>query len=253
MYRAGHVADSIDSARAVFVSSGGMTVDTVRSWYFKEGGRGFPPIVHVIALSNYAWLKRPASASKLKVHELMALCSAALRPDAETWQRFIAYLKQLEESGELSAEEVTAIVASDLTENVLAERGIDPESDADSLAEEVERVKVEYKVEADTAIEDAVKFRKRVDQRIGLLAVWSTWIIMIALLVSFVLGAGLSIYYAASGGAASLPALLLAIGPLGVFGVVSLWNGFHLKGWRERAEQRMVEAVQAWLGSDSRT
>jgi len=145
--RKGQVSDSLDTASAIFVSDSGSTVRTVRGWYAAQGGRGCAPIVHVLTLSNFAWLKRPASASKLKVHELMALCSAALRPTPEAWQHFIDHLRRLEAEGELNDEEITAIVASELTENLLAERGIDAESDATSLTEVVERVKSGYEEE----------------------------------------------------------------------------------------------------------
>ena len=119
-YRKGRTSDSLDNAGAVFVSDSRKTVQTGRTWYAAQGGRGCTPIIHVLTLSNFAWLKRPASASKLKVHELMALCSAALRPTPEAWQHFIDHLWRLETEGELSDEEVTAIVASELTENLLA-------------------------------------------------------------------------------------------------------------------------------------
>ena len=71
----------------------------------------------------------------------MALCNAALRPSRTAWERFIAYLAQLEESGELSSDEVTALIASELTDRVLVNVGIDEDSDASSMSEVVERVK----------------------------------------------------------------------------------------------------------------
>ncbi len=242
-YRKGRDAGSLDSAGAVFVSPGGLTVKNGREWYFEQGGRGYPPIIHVLALSNYAWLKRPASASKLKVHELMALCSAALRPTLGTWRRFLDHLKRLEADGELSSEEITAIVASDLTENALAERGIDEDSDAQSLSEVVDRVKAEYKANTDAARSEAAELRQGVHKRAERLAAIITWAVVLLLGASFLVGAGISLF----GGSPSIPIVIVALAPLAIFGLLSLWNGFQLRDWRRRAQDRLTTRLEAWV------
>ncbi len=246
-YRRGRTPDSLDSAGAVFVSPSGMTVKSGREWYSDQGGRGYPPIIHVLALSNYAWLKRPASASKLKVHELMALCSAALRPSKEAWQRFLDHLRRLEEEGELSSDEITAIVASDLTENALAERGIDDESDAESLSEVVERVKAEYKESTDAALSEAAGLRKGVHHRAELLAQALSWAIVLVLGTSFVAGAAISLFV----GSPPAIVVLIALVPLAIFGLLSLWNGFQLRDWRQRAEVRLTATFEAWISGSA--
>ncbi|MBS1882483.1 MAG: hypothetical protein JSS97_05945 [Actinobacteria bacterium] len=242
-YRRGRVSASLDTAGAVFVSSGGMTVESGRSWYFRQGGKGFPPIVHVIALSNYAWLKRPASASKLKVHELMALCNAALRPSPKAWSHFVEHLRRLEVEGELSSEELTTIVASDLTENVLAERGIDDESDAESLTEVIERVKAGYKDEAEAAKDEAAGLRQGVHRTAEQIAMWASWIFVLGLAASFVTGAAVGLL----GGTKSIPVICLAVVPLAVFGLLSLWNGFQLRDLRVRIQTTLAARVEVWM------
>lgn len=242
-YRRGRVSNSLDDAGAVFVSSGGMTVRSGRAWYFHEGGKGFPPIVHAIALSNYAWLKRPASASKLKVHELMALCNAALRPSPKAWRHFVEHLKRLEDEGELNNEELTTIVASDLTENVLAEQGIDDDSDAESLTEVIERVKADYKGEADAARGEAAGLRQGVRRTAEQISRWASWIFVLVLAASFITGAGVGIF----GGTPSVLVICLAVVPLAIFGLLSLWNGFQLRDLRVQIQATLADRVESWM------
>ena len=153
--RRGHFSDSLDHAGSVFVTTSGLTVRSVTEWYEAQGGRGVPPIIHSLLLSNLAWLKRPASASKLKLHELVALCSSALRPSRKAWVAFQSHLRRLQESGELSSDEMTAIVANALTDNILAEAAIDDETEADTLTEVVERVKAGFKEAAEDELAQA--------------------------------------------------------------------------------------------------
>lgn len=164
--RRGQQPRLLDDARAVFATSNGKVVKTVVDWYRDNGMAGFPPIIHAQQLSNIAWLKRPASGSKLKLHELVALCAAALRPSRSTWNKFLRHLRRLEESGELSSDESIAIVVSELIEPALAEvEERDDDLDAASLTEIVERVKESYKEEAAKSIAAAVAEANRERRR----------------------------------------------------------------------------------------
>ena len=79
--RAGRESDSWDNARFGFATTTGLLVTNTARWYKSEGGKGVAPVIHVLLLTNLAWLKRPtAAAPKLKLHELVAMCAAALRP-----------------------------------------------------------------------------------------------------------------------------------------------------------------------------
>ena len=144
--RRGHTSDSIDSARAIFATTSGLTVRNCRAWYESQGGRGVPPIIHDPDLSNLAWIKRP-SATSLKLHELVALCGAALRPSRKAWDAFLKYLQSLQDSGELTSDEVTAVVVNALTERLLAEETLDDDYDAECLGEVVERVRASYRAD----------------------------------------------------------------------------------------------------------
>jgi hypothetical protein len=101
--RRGTKPQSLDDATAVFVTRSALTARTITGWYSREARADVPPVVHYLTLSNLAWLKKPASASRLKVHELVALCVAALRPSRAAWEAFQRHLAQLRNSGELTS------------------------------------------------------------------------------------------------------------------------------------------------------
>lgn len=111
-----------------------------------------PPIIHVALLSNLAWLKRPAAAPNLKIHELVALCSAAVRPSSALWQAFTRHLRSLETLGTLNSDQAAAIVASELTESLLLdlqeELPDEDDVDASTLHEVVERVREDFESKA---------------------------------------------------------------------------------------------------------
>lgn len=169
--RRGITYDSLDNARAVFATTSGLLVHNSTVWFENQGGHGVAPIVHHLALSNLAWLKRPAAGCKLKTHELVALCGVAIRPSRQAWQAFLTYLRSLRESGELSCDEVTAIVVSRLADRALAEETIDDDVDAATLSEVVERVKASYSCAADARVQAAeTAARAKLEQAESVLA-----------------------------------------------------------------------------------
>jgi hypothetical protein len=78
-YRRGKRTDSLDEAQAVFATASHKTVQNTQQWYAGEEVGGVPPIIHYLELSNRAWLKKPASATKLKLQELMWAASEMCR------------------------------------------------------------------------------------------------------------------------------------------------------------------------------
>ncbi|HEX7291975.1 MAG TPA: hypothetical protein VF250_12690 [Conexibacter sp.] len=288
--RAGGSASSIDDCRAVFMTGSSMTVRNTTRWYRAQGGRGFPPIVHHLALSNFAWLKRPSSASELKLHELVALCTAALRPSRATWEAFRDHLGRMETNGELSSDEVTAITVSALTEDLLAEEGIGDDVDAESLAEVIDRVKASYRVEMDQEIRRiraeaeqeraqaerekaeierraraaealaeeraqeaaaraavAAERQNGVKARIRKVASASSWLLAGLLTISLIAGVVVGIVHTAAGRPPGAVALALAVGPLTVFGALSVLSGFTIKRWRRCVEERLFRWLGSWL------
>ena len=146
--RAGRTSLSLDDSRAVFATTSNAVVNTIAEWYKACGTTGIPPAVHVTGLSNIAWLKKPAAAARLKLHELVVLCTAALRPTRQIWDAFLRQLRRLEESGDVSSEEAVAVVASSLTDARLAEVDSEDDVDAATVAEIVERVRDSHALEA---------------------------------------------------------------------------------------------------------
>jgi hypothetical protein len=252
--RKGRTSDSLDSARAIFVTDSGMTVKNSTRWYRAEGGKGFPPIIHELSLSNYAWLKRPESAANLKIHEMVALCTAALRPSRQSWERFVDHLRDLEESGQLSSDEVAAVVASELTQNMLAEGGIDEESDAESLTEVVERVKADVRKEAEAANRiaeerraEAEALRDQMGARARSVARFVSTTIAAVLALSLMSGTLIGLLQAVTGSPPSPLAVVLALGPVALFGLFSLLWGFHLQKWRGKAEDWLTTKLEGWM------
>ncbi len=164
--RAGRCRASLDEACAVFATTTGLVVKNVTRWYEEQQSGGVPPVIHQYALTNIAWLKKPASASALKLRQLVALCSAATAPSRETWERFARYLNALVASGNLTTEEHVAIVASEIVDGLLSRFDEDIDADATTMAEVVDRVKQHYQQEAVAAAE-----KEKADLRTELLSV----------------------------------------------------------------------------------
>lgn len=203
-------------------------------------------------------MKQPASGAKLKIHELVALCVAALRPSREVWRHFVRHLRNLEISGEISSDEAAAVVASDFTEEALLEVGIDEDSDAESLSEVVGRVKRKYKAEADEAIElanrerlaqsdELTKVHLQVNERAESIARFITIAVFGAMALACVTGAVLSAVDALSGEVPSLVAGLLAVVPFVILGVLSGLAGFHLKGAACKSERWLAAKIAGWM------
>lgn len=59
--RAGKTAPGIEDSGAVFSTTSGKVIRNVQKWYFGEGEHGAPPVVHQLALTSLAWLKKGSS------------------------------------------------------------------------------------------------------------------------------------------------------------------------------------------------
>jgi hypothetical protein len=169
--RRGDIPRTLDSTNAIFMSGSSSVVNDVNEWYKKEGGKHVPPIIHHLTISNIAWLKRPDVGSKMKINELVALCTAALRPKQETWTKFLTHLKKLEDSGELTSDESVAIVASNLieTELIELEDHNDDDIDSSSVSEIVERVKNGLIVESKEKEKELLSSIEKKDKELGVI------------------------------------------------------------------------------------
>lgn len=141
--RRGERSFSLDTERAVFATTSASVVRTVRDWYRRTGEAGVPPVIHAWALSNAAWLKKPTAATNKKLHELVALCSAALRPSPKAWKAFLKELARLHSEGKISSVEQVSLVARELVTCRLADVDGDGEVDANTIGEVIEQARAE--------------------------------------------------------------------------------------------------------------
>jgi len=258
--RRGASFESFDGAQAVFVTSSRMTVLNSVAWYEEQGGSGVPPITHLLTLSNLAWLKRPAGAGAMKLNELVVLCAAALRPPRRVWNLFLGHLDRMEQSGQVSSDEVAAIMASGLTDRLLADDDLGDDPDAGTLTEVVERVKAslidsasERIAEAEAAFESLSSKMDghlyRVEHRSQQVGSALSWVLTGLAAASLALGTVSSLISAASGLPPHPLALVLGGLPLALGGVMSLLWGFNVLSWRRHLETSIASRLRGWLGS----
>lgn len=145
--RGGHRSTTLENARAVFAADQALVIrNVVRWWLDDERETGIEPIAHIRALTNLAWIKRPAIASNYKLCELISVCTVALRPTQETWNRFLRHLEKLESEKALSEAEMGAIIVSTTSDKLLREAEVAEGEDIDitTLDEIVSKVKEDY-------------------------------------------------------------------------------------------------------------
>lgn len=160
--RAGRLCHLLDEARAIFATITTPVVRNVALWYRAEGGFGIPPVIHQTALSNVAWLKNPKGpAARLKKHELVALCAAALRPTDKMWRRFTEELRRLKTSGNLSSDEEVAALTSHLIDSRLSEIDDEEDVDAETVQDVIDCVKEEYAEEALRVAHKAIEEKEK--------------------------------------------------------------------------------------------
>lgn len=155
--RRGRRSSSLEEARVVFATASPLVIRNTRLWWEEdEREASVAPIVHIRALANLAWLKKPTISADFKMRELIALCSAAMRPTQETWRRFLRHLDSLKASQRLGSDEITAIVISAMSDRLLREAELEEDDpsdiDAATLDEVVERVKLSYGARAEEDI-----------------------------------------------------------------------------------------------------
>jgi hypothetical protein len=157
VFRGAHRSSTIEDAGAVFATSSPLVIRNARLWWQDdERETGTEPIVHIRALANLAWLKKPKLSGEFKERELVALCTAALRPTPATWRRFLKHLDVLQKSNKITSNEIAAVLVSAMSDRLLRDVEEDDPSDIDAatLDEVVERVKESYGARADARVQE---------------------------------------------------------------------------------------------------
>ena len=154
--RRDHKGYRIEGCKAIFLTSSPLVIENARKWWEEdERATTFPPIAHIRALTNLTWLRHPKLCVDFKMSELMALCTAAMRPSSHIWKRFIKHLESLRASNRITSDEMAVVLISSMSDKLLAEIDVAGESDeidATDLDEVVERVKTTYKVGHEEAV-----------------------------------------------------------------------------------------------------
>ena len=255
---------SLDTINAVFVTTNKWVVDTVTDWYKNQGKSGVPPMVRHLTVSTAAWLKKPAAAGNVKLHELIASCFVALQPNAKHWRALKDHLEDLIQSGKLTSEEMVAVVAHELTETRLIESDDTDYEDASTVIEIIElaRKQMSAEAEAKRAESDAARAtaehaaavsaeRQRQTELNVLAAATKTGNVAraAAFWIGVVLfGAGVIVSLA---GVVGLVGLMLAL-PAGIASLAVLIFGGNLKRWTERiGEWVRLRELKRILGSEA--
>jgi hypothetical protein len=254
--RAGRTALSFDHSRAVFATASWMTLKNAVEWFEEQELKDVPPIIHHLALSNIAWLKKPAHAVKLQLHELVALCSAVLVPSRKIWDGFLGHLRRMRDRGEVSSDEVTAIVASSLTDNLLIEQDRDDDDfDAESFTEIAERIKATYQEKSSKEVAaaeqkarelelDSLRVRSAARKRATSISKAICNVIIALVVPVLIIGTVLAVpgVRAQPGPRDWIPGSLLGL--IGLMGI--LW-GFDLRGSRTWLHERLSRRIEVWM------
>ena len=164
--RAGARPTQVSKAKYVFVSGSSQTVSNATRWYRETYLRGVAPIVHFRSLTNTAWLARPAEASSVPMHELIAVCQAMLRPSTEVWSRFVAGLSDMVSTGDLSDDESIAVLASEFTQVRLSDFEPDADVEANTIREIVERTRAEQETHLRAELDEERRKREKIERAI---------------------------------------------------------------------------------------
>jgi hypothetical protein len=158
--RMGRRSNLLEDAGVVFATDSTTVIRSVQTWWqVDEEQTSVPPIVHIRALTNLAWLKKPALCGDLKIQELVVLCAAALQPKPATWESFRRHLSRLQKSDRITSDEAAAILVSEMLDRALKSAELesdDPDNvEVATLDEAVERVKAVYATEAARKVQQA--------------------------------------------------------------------------------------------------
>ncbi len=131
----------VEEVNAIFATNTVKVVRNVTSWFQQEYPREFSPAVGVSDLVREAWKRKPQIGRNLPRAQMAAVCAAAVRPSREVWECFQNHLRRMADEGKISTDGQAAILASELTDQLLSDTFYDHDPDASSVLEALDRVK----------------------------------------------------------------------------------------------------------------
>lgn len=126
--RRGHVSQSVEDCRAVFVTENVALVSSVAQHFRREEGIwGIPPCLTSEALTSLIWLKQPSQAPSLPRKWLAAASYAAVNPSQRLWDRYCSELQKALDSNSIGDEQYYLMRTSSAAPAILMEvtRGTD--------------------------------------------------------------------------------------------------------------------------------
>ncbi|MRR59307.1 MAG: hypothetical protein EG824_14015 [Deltaproteobacteria bacterium] len=273
--RRGSRSNRLEKVKSIFVTSSTLVIRNTRLWWEEDEHEiGIPPAIHMRALANIAWLKKPTIRREYKLRELVALCRAALRPMPETWRRFLKHLDVLRKSNRINSDEEVAIVVSAMSDRLLVEAEMEERQhgdiDAITLDEIVERVKGSYKDQAyekeqqliheyENRLADIEKGRNEISEKLrardnlneGRARRWSrrfSWFLFVLVVAIPIAGAYFLVCEHPFKN--TLPSMLVGI-CITLFTLLEL-SGIvdHLYKWRSLVEVKLTISIRSWLQGD---
>lgn len=240
--RRGRVPQSIEDCRHVFATSSGRVISTIERWAEDEGLHGVPPFVNYRKIANIAWLRNPDIKTDMPVHELAALCTAAIRPPDALWQAFTRHLRELRDSKVITSDEEVAVVVQDITDRMLVDYVDEIDDfDADDTREVVRRVQESLKGEAQQDVAEARQreaeereARRELELHLrGKADAVARWMAhgIAGLLTVIVIG---GTYAGITYGANKPTWALIAVGLAGAIAVIGQIFGGHVTKWHHR-------------------
>lgn len=111
--RDGKSSSELGQAHAVFVTSNTALAGCTRSFMREhEHYNGIPHILSDIELTTQVWVRTPSAKPELPRKLLIADAYAALNPAGRLWDKYLAAIERLQQSGQIGEEQVTGLIHS---------------------------------------------------------------------------------------------------------------------------------------------
>jgi len=160
----------LEEVNAIFATNTRLIITNTQKWFQHSYGREIAPAISVSKLVREAWRRNPSLGMSLPRVEMAAVCNAALRPPRAAWEIFQTHLRRLVNEGTVSSDEEVAILASELTDQLLSENYGEQEPDAECVLEALDRVKTNLKRELEQEYQEKLNREhaasKEMDQKI---------------------------------------------------------------------------------------
>lgn len=97
----------LEDCKALFISTNSAVSKVARQFFYKEDcENAIAPCITDYTLTNLLWLKKPLKLPDLPRKRIIADCYAALQPDENLVRAYLTKIKQKEDNGDITADEV---------------------------------------------------------------------------------------------------------------------------------------------------